>query len=208
MNIIVPLNYSLNFPQTKHFKLLQISQFESKLQHEANTNNELIVSNENALNTISLFRVALLVLPHLSSCVTYQLWMKSPLIKTCKNSLPLQPLFIYQVHSDTEKKSSNSSEMESAEGWKIAYQIEAIRLNCSHKYCFSHAYVSPMIASAFRNGPCCNVCRIAMWFFLNFSPFVAIAYARFCLRCSFSTEQKRRKNFTTCGVPSKSAFLK
>ena len=70
---VVPLNYSLNFPQTKHFKLPQISQFESKLQHEANTNNELIASNENALNTISLFHVALLVLPHLSSCVTYQL---------------------------------------------------------------------------------------------------------------------------------------
>lgn len=37
----------------------------------------------------------------------------------------------YQVHN---------GQIKSAERWKIAYQIEAIRLNCSHKYCFSHAY--------------------------------------------------------------------
>lgn len=52
----------------------------------------------------------------------------------------------WQDDTEMKKKENSINEMESAERWKIAYQIEAIRLNCSHKYCFSHAYVSAMIA--------------------------------------------------------------
>ena len=95
---------------------------------------------------------------YLFRSVIYQLWMKSPLIKTCKISFSLtvdpsrrrSRCLSIKCITAPKKKCEN----ESAERWKIAYQIEAIRLNCSHKYCFSHAYIPAMIASACsRNSP-------------------------------------------------------
>lgn len=96
------------------------------------------------------------------SYINYE--MKLPLIKTCnitpislaiqRNSIiasahhkciKILPLFL-KFHFFILLSSSSSFSIKkktcvctTEERWKIAYQIEAIRLNCSHKYCFSHA---------------------------------------------------------------------
>lgn len=156
--------------------------------------NELIGRNENALNAISIARVP----PDLRQFGTdiCQLWTKSPLIKTCKISRSSTDWFVYLsgVHNGTENATAR------AERWEIAYQIEAIRLNCSHKYYFSHAYAMIAKASAGRR---CNVCWIAMWFFVFFH------FSRFCICTSLFTMFlfNGGKALSTCGLPSKTAFL-
>lgn len=92
-----------------------------------------------------------------TSCVyrIYQLWIKSPLISKHVKSVSFsischQAKCSSQVHKNVMsllfpphslKFKYEKSVATAAERWKIAYQIEAIRLNCSHKYCFSHALV-------------------------------------------------------------------
>lgn len=94
----------------------------------------------------------------------------------------------------------------SAERWKIAYQIEAIRLNCSHKYCFSHAY-SICDDSQGLSDNCTNRD-------VNFFSPLPLQSARLCLRCSSRFLRQASLNgveggaVSTCGVPSKSAFPK
>lgn len=131
--------------------------------------NRIIASNENALNTISsyLFDILSLSSATILSYINYE-WSHhlSKHVKSLAYASHWQSLltsfmlFIYQVH--------NSAENESAERWKIAYQIEAIRLNCSHKYCFSHAYISAMIALAFSGNGSPPLNRV-VFFFLRLS---------------------------------------
>lgn len=149
---------------------------------------------------------------YLFHSVIYQLWMKSPLIKTCKISFSLtvnpsrrrSRCLSIKCITAPKKKMRN----ESAERWKIAYQIEAIRLNCSHKYCFSHAYIPAMIASACsRNSP------PPMQYVLNrdviFAPLAFVARMHvYDVPFQQRKAQDRKKNTHTCGMPSKSAFPK
>lgn len=108
-------------------------------------------------------------------------------------SHPLPGLFIYRgVHSGTENATAR------AERWEIAYQIEAIRLNCCHKYYFSHAYA--MIA---KPRPLqCVLNRDVI--FRIFQLFSLLHMHVSVYDVPFSTKSKA---LTTCGVPSKTAFL-
>ena len=116
--------------------------------------------------------------------------MKSPLIKTCKISFSL-------TVNPSQRRSRCLSikcitapkkcENESAERWKIAYQIEAIRLNCSHKYCFSHAYIRALMIASATTRRRCNMCWIAMWFLRLSHSFLECTFTMFL----FNREKRR-----------------
>lgn len=116
----------------------------------------------------------------------YQLWKKViTYFKTCKVSF-----YLPSPRHKCIKMScvSLTSQKKAAERWKIAYQIEAIRLNCSHKYCFSHASLSYRVDSLtpLLYRPQLQCVDFANEFFVYFLS-LTLAYASFCLRCFFST---------------------
>lgn len=117
----------------------------SESNHKSRKDNEIIASNGNALNAISIRR-------RRCRSATAELWINYEwshhLSKHVKSaglrwqSLVTVPCLSIRRGTTECRKSDEAAEceIESAERWKIAYQIASIRLNCSHKYCFSHAH--------------------------------------------------------------------